>query len=1580
MASAAIVSVTITGNSSGLTIAYKQAAAQTQAFGRAVSGSAASATKSLSGIGRVAKSALGSVVPLAAAGAGIAVAAFAKQSIDAAVEYNRAMTRIAALTNATTAEIDVMADRIMSLSAETATAPVELAHSMYYLASAGLTTEQQLETLTATAKGAAVGLGEAGDLAKISANALNVFADNGLRAADVMDVMVAAVREGTAEPDEFADAMGRVLPIADKAGISFEQVAASLATMSNAGLKVNIGTTALRGLLQALVAPTQLSQNALADLGLTVDDVVDSMRQEGLISTLRMLDTTARKNTESTGQYNILMRELVPNIRALTGAFNLTTQEAAKVDRIFKDVARSTGSLDEAFRETAESPSFKVRKAFADIARVGQNLATAVLPFIASALQGLAAVFKVAASPVVKLVGAFLAFKGLQVVFAVIASAAESLAAALFVTLIPALKALASSSPLGLFLMGLGTVMLALSGNAKVAAIGIGVLVVAVGTATKAFTAAQASMGAFGLAALAVSEAVSAVQGLERQTDEAAAGFSDSMLQGKASLDTYRSSVEAVNPHQNIFAGMLSGTGRAWQAFDQAAEQATNTIRNQNSLILDGTPLYGVYGSVLDNTSNMNLRMHGTLTQLIRDFYEQNGTLSGLNMTAVTAQVEQGKLGKAIDIVSEALKRSNDALTESISKGGTTGLAKAFLAAAPALDAIGMSMEDFQAQATEALNTHKWDEFAATISEDFTTAWNDFHDAAFNALNFLPGALSELTSAAQSAKDSLADMEPPSKDLDPQGLRDYNTELSTLQSTANLTGEEILRSFQDSAQASKDFGTDLLEVSRIGGRAGKDLAAALMESGNVMAAQIIADQPHKLQKQIVGAFGKSQTATEKFATQLTDAIVGPLESIAFILRRIAKAWGINLELQEKTDIQQHLKDVHIELDQLTGHDYKVRVGFHGFAESPWPDEIMRDRIINPLSKFGFRHTGDVWKLPVQVAIHTTGEGLKKLPNARDLGAKTMERAFDGVYKAVRAVNRSLSSMATNGRVAGKALVGALSKVGPATHDLASGVGDSGQDMRRQLVDDFNAILNAGQSSANKLQTSLTNALTAIRNLLTAVARPWTVNVQANTEAAKAAITNFHAQLVALVARSFRADVEIHIHPASPWPDEALQTHLMDPLRRSGFLKVGGVWTLPLQVPLHTDADAASIDTAAMQDSASRLTAALDLGTVDTSAAQDSLSQVGAAADEAAKRTEEAVAADAPEQVKKASLRFSADLSKVRAKLHDFGFRKVNGHWTLPVTMRTDATKTGGGGTGGGTGGGGGGGTGDGGGGRDGGGDRYAVPGLPKPNNEDFSDRWNSMLAAVKDLRRSVVDVEGRKASLRWMHDMLVELHTAGTSAKQIELFRQAIEDVKTSTTPQEAADAAAAFASAIREHDKKFGDVQGGVKTAPSVKNMVGFNKPGDYGEFDTMFEVLRNLKGFVADQQGSTEAHKWMQDIAKLLKKPGTSAEEAKLVKQALRDVKLATTAKEAKAAAEAFHDAMAEWNRQHEWASRDKTLGPKDPEWAAFAFKNVPGLPAGHTRIDPNLHNRPRPLRVLLDRKHFDDQAAYEEAYRGF
>src|SRR5574342_1141882 len=299
-----------------------------------------------------------------------------------ALDYETAFVKIDAITNISQKRIREWKDEVLGLAKKTARSPEELGNALYFLASAGLKTSQIMDVLEQSAKMAAVGMGSTDDIARLTANALVAYAKSGLTATEVTNTLVAAVREGTAEPDEFATAMGRILPIASKARIEFDDVAASLSQLSNIGLDVNEGVTAMRGLFKALYVPGTQAAETIKSIGLSVDQVRQALSNQGIMATLRLIEEAAKETADTPGQVIDIMSKIIPNIRALTGAFGLTVQKADQLDAAFKRIQQSSGDAGEAFRETEKGPMFQLMKAFTQLKVVAIDLGRKLIPIV----------------------------------------------------------------------------------------------------------------------------------------------------------------------------------------------------------------------------------------------------------------------------------------------------------------------------------------------------------------------------------------------------------------------------------------------------------------------------------------------------------------------------------------------------------------------------------------------------------------------------------------------------------------------------------------------------------------------------------------------------------------------------------------------------------------------------------------------------------------------------------------------------------------------------------------------------------------------------------------------------------------------------------------------------------------------------------------------------------------------------------------------------------------------------------------------------------------------------------------------
>jgi TP901 family phage tail tape measure protein len=355
------VSVRLLANTTQYKAAMADAGRSTQMF---ASGASKASTGAVGGLKSMASAAgLGS----------LALGAAAVKATKMSLDFDTAFAKIEGLVGTTGAELEAMREHVLNLAGETAKSPQELADAMYFIASSGLAGADALDALEASAKASAAGLGDTAILADAVTSAMNAYAAEGMTAAEATDTLTAAVALGKGEPEELAETLGRVIPVAAEMGVEFHEVAGALAAMSLAGIDADEGTTALRGMLTGLLSPSAETADALAEIGLSAEEVQAQLAQDGLLSTLRDLQGRLEDN-------NMGMEDLFPNVRALAGALNILGGDAEQVDAIFQGVEQSTGDTNKAFEVMADTTQFKVTAAWnemkADVIKAVGDVAT----------------------------------------------------------------------------------------------------------------------------------------------------------------------------------------------------------------------------------------------------------------------------------------------------------------------------------------------------------------------------------------------------------------------------------------------------------------------------------------------------------------------------------------------------------------------------------------------------------------------------------------------------------------------------------------------------------------------------------------------------------------------------------------------------------------------------------------------------------------------------------------------------------------------------------------------------------------------------------------------------------------------------------------------------------------------------------------------------------------------------------------------------------------------------------------------------------------------------------------------------
>jgi TP901 family phage tail tape measure protein len=213
------------------------------------------------------------VALLGIAAAGVGVGMVIKSAVGAAADFQQSMANVASVTGGGAAELEALSNAAREAGASTVFSAMEAADAQYYLASAGMNTEQIVASLNDTLLLAGAGSLEMGRAAEIVTNSLSQFSMEAPESGRVANVLAAAASGSNTTVSQMGIAMNKVGPIANALGMSYEQTAASLMVLANAGIKGEEGGTMLRGVLASLMDISPKAAEALEEMGLSAEDV-----------------------------------------------------------------------------------------------------------------------------------------------------------------------------------------------------------------------------------------------------------------------------------------------------------------------------------------------------------------------------------------------------------------------------------------------------------------------------------------------------------------------------------------------------------------------------------------------------------------------------------------------------------------------------------------------------------------------------------------------------------------------------------------------------------------------------------------------------------------------------------------------------------------------------------------------------------------------------------------------------------------------------------------------------------------------------------------------------------------------------------------------------------------------------------------------------------------------------------------------------------------------------------------------------------------------------------------------------------
>ena len=270
------------------------------------------------------------------------ITAFGKQMVNVSKDFEDAMARVQAITNASTGEFENMRKAALKMGETTRYTASEAASALENLTRNGMSASQATKALSGVmqlAQANAIGLSEA---ANIVTNTLNMFGLSVENTTRVNDVLSSTAGNAATNISELYEALVNAAPAAKTLGFTIEEVSAAIGALAQKGVKGADAGTQLRMSLTKMADPKIIAK--MQEMGVQIDE--QTMREEGLLKTVKRLRDAHLSLTDLVKIFSqrgaVGMQQLISAYEEFDRVLDITKNSAGTTARMFEQGVGTT--------------------------------------------------------------------------------------------------------------------------------------------------------------------------------------------------------------------------------------------------------------------------------------------------------------------------------------------------------------------------------------------------------------------------------------------------------------------------------------------------------------------------------------------------------------------------------------------------------------------------------------------------------------------------------------------------------------------------------------------------------------------------------------------------------------------------------------------------------------------------------------------------------------------------------------------------------------------------------------------------------------------------------------------------------------------------------------------------------------------------------------------------------------------------------------------------------------------------------------------------------------------------------------
>ncbi len=196
--------------------------------------------------------------------------AFGAAAVASASEFDAAMRNVSSISQEFSDNLAEASERTLELGSNIRGGPMAAAEALYVVVSSGIT---DMETAFAIAEAGAMtaqaGLADMAGTTQALTSVMLAYGASAEEAGTYSDILTRTVQVGVGSMEEFSGALSRIVPTANLLDISFQDIGAGLAFLTQRGIDASEASTALTGALKKILNPTEAMSAAFQELGVS---------------------------------------------------------------------------------------------------------------------------------------------------------------------------------------------------------------------------------------------------------------------------------------------------------------------------------------------------------------------------------------------------------------------------------------------------------------------------------------------------------------------------------------------------------------------------------------------------------------------------------------------------------------------------------------------------------------------------------------------------------------------------------------------------------------------------------------------------------------------------------------------------------------------------------------------------------------------------------------------------------------------------------------------------------------------------------------------------------------------------------------------------------------------------------------------------------------------------------------------------------------------------------------------------------------------------------------------------------------